>query len=218
MQHSTASSQERTKATEIHQVRREQSNTLNGAQQMDNGGKVGNVLLALHEDPLPPPWWTETDGCSPQEDHHSFHLPEQRQRNIEWPTAPASCVRRLAYSVILSWNKRCWDMSCVSAALQQDFYNSIITTCFAASACVDVFACPSPNVRLELQSLGYPAQQTGGDIRFVPEFCASRWGFAVEDGGKMRNKGSACEPRRSDFVSALSLSVIGLQRQGMGDR
>ncbi|OEH80200.1 sec23 sec24 helical domain-containing protein [Cyclospora cayetanensis] len=57
---------------------------------------------------------------------------------------------------------------------QQDFYNAIITQCFAACICVDVFACPPPNLILELQSLGFPAQQTGGDIRFVPEFCASR--------------------------------------------
>ncbi|CDJ46802.1 sec23/Sec24 helical domain-containing protein, putative [Eimeria brunetti] len=57
---------------------------------------------------------------------------------------------------------------------QQDFYNSIITQCFAACACVDVYACPPPNVTLEIQSLGFPAQQTGGDIRFVPEFCGSR--------------------------------------------
>ncbi|CDJ63564.1 sec23/Sec24 helical domain-containing protein, putative [Eimeria necatrix] len=57
---------------------------------------------------------------------------------------------------------------------QQDFYNSIITRCFSACACIDVFACPPPNLALELQSLGFPAQQTGGDIHFVPEFCASR--------------------------------------------
>ncbi|KAL8431788.1 hypothetical protein Efla_005010 [Eimeria flavescens] len=57
---------------------------------------------------------------------------------------------------------------------QQDFYNAVITTCFASCVCVDVFACPPANMTLELQSLGFPAQQTGGDIRFVPGFSGAR--------------------------------------------
>ncbi|CDJ35638.1 uncharacterized protein EMH_0099160 [Eimeria mitis] len=89
---------------------------------------------------------------------------------------------------------------------QQDFYNSIVTQCFAACTCVDVYACPPPNVTLELQSLGFPAQQTGGDIRFVPEFCGSRdkeWVAA-----EMRRIFTSCFYFDVEFK--LRLSKVGL--------
>lgn len=63
---------------------------------------------------------------------------------------------------------------CMRLSAQPAFYNELVANCFSACVCVDLYLLTPPQTPVCIESLSYPALQTGGELRYLPDFNAQR--------------------------------------------